>query len=149
MVVEMGRKRYMKIKIGNKTFNVGYKGFNPNLNNFESVEKIYEKYERDFANRKSFISKERSYKRSLLFLREIVQKDQHITRSGNQIIIESINRKRYYISINTGKVYSSKNRFCCVEVSWNGQRALNKIDIIIAKSLTIAYAPQKISTIWK
>ncbi|MBD3226617.1 MAG: hypothetical protein GF329_00380 [Candidatus Lokiarchaeota archaeon] len=139
----MGRKRFMKIKIGNKTFNINYKGFNPNLNNFESVEKIYKDYERNFKDN-TFPKHSRSYS----FLKEVIRKDPHLRISADFLYIRSLNKRRYKINLKTKEVFS-KNHFCCVQIDHKIKKELDDFDIIIAKALTIAYAPEKISTIWK
>ena len=80
-----------------------------------------------------------------LFYR-IIQDDAHFRTNGHVLFIKSENGQTYEIELSTGTVRNFNGGYLCVWVSMR-QSSLPLYDVIIAKALTIAYAPDKISTL--
>jgi hypothetical protein len=96
--------------------------------------------------------KEEATRRAKRLLLDIVQEHACLSMTEEEVIVESVNGRRYAISMKTGTTYrvgSKKRRFVCVHVSYyypEDQR-LPLADRIIAIALTIAYAPRCINTL--
>jgi hypothetical protein len=96
--------------------------------------------------------REEATRRARRLLHEIVQEHACLSVVEEEVIVESVNGRRYAISIKTGTTYrigSKKRRFVCVHVSYRypEDQILPLADRIIAVALTIAYAPRLINTL--
>ncbi|MFX1474873.1 MAG: hypothetical protein ACFFCO_05245 [Promethearchaeota archaeon] len=99
--------------------------------------------------------KEEAVRRARRLLQEIMQEHDCLYLVDDEVIVESRNGRRYAISLKTGSTYrigSKKRRFVCVQVYDSAPNGfvpplLPLADRIIAKALTIAYAPRLINTL--
>jgi len=80
-----------------------------------------------------------------LFYR-IIQDDAHFRTNGHVLFIKSENGQTYQIELNSGMVRCFNGGYLCVTVLTGG-KTLPLYDIILAKALTIAYGPNKISSL--
>ncbi|MDD1778632.1 MAG: hypothetical protein LUQ65_10735 [Candidatus Helarchaeota archaeon] len=80
-----------------------------------------------------------------LFYR-IIHDDAHFHTNGHVLFIKSENGKTYEIELSSGGVRNFNGGYLCVSVHM-GINTLPLYDVILAKALTIAYAPEKISTL--
>ena len=95
----------------------------------------------------NYKAKDRIEEKSLSLLDEIIKKEPRISRSGNSLIVRSINRRNYRVSITTAGVSTSTGSGICVVVPYNRSHNLNNIDLALAKALVIAYKPGGIYTL--
>ena len=84
-------------------------------------------------------------KRAKRLLYQIVNSNPRLQIRNNSLYIRSKNHKIYRIGLATGNVHDIENNFVCVQ-TYNC-KDLPLYDIIIAKALAIAYAPNRISTL--
>lgn len=85
--------------------------------------------------------------RAKTLLHKIVHSDHRLKfQKSHHLIINSINHQHYRIDLKTAQVYNHRGVPLCVVV-WGQYCNLPHYDRIIAKALTIAYAPQRISTL--
>ncbi len=122
----------------------------------EEIEQIYDAYhEKQIAEweaAQALNAVKAASQRAKRLLHEIVREHDCLTIEDGDVIVDSANGRRYAISIKTGSTYrigSKKRRFVCVQVpySFPGGHVLPLADRIIAKVLTIAYAPRFINTL--
>lgn len=84
-------------------------------------------------------------KRAYSLMYQVAQSQERLRIKGKYIYIKSKNGKNYKICTSTGQVYNGIQSPICVWASNIGNTPL--FDQIIAKALTIAYAPKRISTL--
>ncbi|MHA1652340.1 MAG: hypothetical protein ACTSYB_19315 [Candidatus Helarchaeota archaeon] len=75
----------------------------------------------------------------------VIRKHKCFKIRGVNLIIKSKNGKMYRINLNSGQVFSLKNYPICV--ASYGSWSLPFFDQVLAKALTIAYAPERIYTL--
>jgi hypothetical protein len=84
--------------------------------------------------------------RAKALFHRIIQGDPHFRINGNVLFVKSENGKTYEIELGSGMVRNINGGYVCVYVS-TVKGTLPLYDVLIAKALTIAYAPEKISTL--
>ena len=120
----------------------------------EEIEDLYDAYhEKQLAEWEAAqaVKVEAALKAKRL-LHEIVQEHACLSIEDWDVIVESVNSRRYAVSMRSGTTYrigSKKRRFVCVRVpySFPGGDVLPLADRVIAIALTIAYAPRCINTL--
>ncbi len=85
-------------------------------------------------------------KRAKCLFYRIIQDDAHFRTNRHVLFIKSVNGKTYEIELSSGMVRCFNGGYLCVAVLM-GKNTLPHYDVILAKALTIAYAPDKISTL--
>ena len=100
---------------------------------------------RDFFTVRRISNYSNSYKpeaneRAKAILKKIVKNDGRLSIFKDTLVIRSINKKVYTISLKNGEVSSNDKDSICVQLSYT---QLPLSDEILAKALTIAYQPEK------
>lgn len=121
-----------------------------NIGNNEKIEYIVRKCDKILKiieDSNSTVNDE-IYQKSINLLLDLVKKDRRISMKGkDKLVVLSKNGKSYTIHINTGTVESSDGRYLCVHVPFSRSKNFGKIDIVIAKALTVTHLPEKIYTL--
>ncbi|MFX1474872.1 MAG: hypothetical protein ACFFCO_05240 [Promethearchaeota archaeon] len=103
------------------------------------------------AAKSGHLISEAAERKALALLHEIVRRHDCLHIENDEVIVQGRNGGQYAITIEGGYVYQlcgKKRQYVCVFVkNWYKGRFLPLADCIIAKALTIAYAPHLINTL--
>ena len=89
--------------------------------------------------------------KSMVLLDTLVKMDNRLNFISNGYLeVNSINKRKYKIKIDSGQVYMTNDTPLCVEIPYNCGRntSFGIIDIVIAKALVICYKPKLIYTLY-
>lgn len=109
---------------------------------YDRIEPVIPRAPKDPDNPKLTVAERRAKE----LMRQVAYNTPRLRMNGNYIIIKSRNGRLYRISIQTGYVYNKLNQTICVAINCHGEN-IPLFDKIIAKALTIAFAPQRIYTL--